>query len=88
MIDTYDSEGTTSVIECRQLWKIFGKRAAKAMRAIREQGLSKTEVRGVGREERCATARQALATVELDGWEECYPDELSGGMQQRVGLGL
>jgi len=28
----------------------------------------------------------ALRAVRLDGWEEHYPDQLSGGMQQRVGL--
>ncbi|MFP4151527.1 MAG: ATP-binding cassette domain-containing protein [Alkalispirochaeta sp.] len=29
---------------------------------------------------------EALRTVDLDGQEDRYPDELSGGMQQRVGL--
>lgn len=28
----------------------------------------------------------ALETVQLSGWGDKYPDELSGGMQQRVGL--
>ena len=29
---------------------------------------------------------QALETVGLDGYEDHYPSEMSGGMQQRVGL--
>ncbi len=44
------------------------------------------ELAGVDREERRAQAAQALEQVGLAGWAESYPDELSGGMQQRVGL--
>ena len=44
------------------------------------------ELAGVGRAERHAAAAQALEQVGLDGWGASYPDELSGGMQQRVGL--
>ena len=34
-----------AVIDCRGLWKIFGKRADEAMKAVQEQGLGKIEVR-------------------------------------------
>ena len=44
------------------------------------------ELAGVGRQERLAAAEQALEQVGLAGWGASYPDELSGGMQQRVGL--
>lgn len=44
------------------------------------------EVRGVSRLERLNTAQSTLETVGLKGWENKYPNELSGGMQQRVGL--
>ncbi|WP_313071312.1 glycine betaine/L-proline ABC transporter ATP-binding protein ProV [Melaminivora sp.] len=44
------------------------------------------ELAGVGRQERQQAAEQALAQVGLAGWGASYPDELSGGMQQRVGL--
>jgi len=44
------------------------------------------ELAGVDRAARESAAMEALAQVGLAGWEASYPDELSGGMQQRVGL--
>ncbi len=44
------------------------------------------EIRGVGRSERHARAQQMLSLVGLEGCDNNYPDQLSGGMQQRVGL--
>jgi glycine betaine/proline transport system ATP-binding protein len=44
------------------------------------------EVQGMSKDKRMAKAREILELVELHGWENHYPHELSGGMQQRVGL--
>ena len=44
------------------------------------------ELSGVPAETRRATARDALAQVGLEAHGDSYPDELSGGMQQRVAL--
>jgi len=44
------------------------------------------ELAGVPRAEREKAAHEALEQVGLAGWSASYPDELSGGMQQRVGL--
>jgi len=44
------------------------------------------EVQGIEKDERNAKASEILEVVGLGGWGNSYPDELSGGMQQRVGL--
>lgn len=44
------------------------------------------ELAGVAKQERSKRALQALEQVGLSGWENCKPENLSGGMQQRVGL--
>lgn len=44
------------------------------------------EIQGVDKATRGEKAVKALAMVGLQGYEDQYPDQLSGGMQQRVGL--
>ena len=45
------------------------------------------EVQGIPRDVRHEKAREVLEVVGLKGWGDHYPQQLSGGMQQRVGLG-
>jgi glycine betaine/proline transport system ATP-binding protein len=44
------------------------------------------DVKGISRRQCRETVDRALSLVELSGWEFHYAHELSGGMQQRVGL--
>ncbi len=44
------------------------------------------EVRGEGKATRRARAQDMVDLVGLTGYEQNFPDQLSGGMQQRVGL--
>lgn len=44
------------------------------------------EIQGIDKSERYERALKVLEVVGLKGWEYHYPQQLSGGMQQRVGL--
>ncbi|MDQ0256115.1 glycine betaine/proline transport system ATP-binding protein [Evansella vedderi] len=44
------------------------------------------EVQGIEKKDRMKKALESLELVGLKGYEDQYPDQLSGGMQQRVGL--
>jgi len=44
------------------------------------------EIRGVKKIDRLKKSMEVLNLVGLGGWDQHYPRELSGGMQQRVGL--
>ncbi|POH59490.1 glycine betaine ABC transporter ATP-binding protein [Arthrobacter glacialis] len=55
-------------------------------RTVMENAAYALEIQGVAKAERTARAEKVLSMVGLGGWGEKYPSELSGGMQQRVGL--
>ncbi len=55
-------------------------------RSALENTLLPIDARGGSRREHLDRARALLATVGLEGSEDAYPKELSGGMQQRVAL--
>jgi len=44
------------------------------------------EIRAINKNQRLAKAQEVLEMVELQGWGNKFAHELSGGMQQRVGL--
>ena len=55
-------------------------------RTVLENAAYPLEIAGVSKEEREAKARHELQVAGLEGREDSYPSQLSGGMQQRVGL--
>lgn len=65
---------------------VFQKFGLLPHRTILENAAFGLEIRGEPKEQREDKARKALKTVGLEGYEDQLPAELSGGMQQRVGL--
>ncbi|MFT8321198.1 MAG: glycine betaine/L-proline ABC transporter ATP-binding protein ProV [Bacillus sp. (in: firmicutes)] len=65
---------------------VFQKFALLPHRTILENTEYGLEIQGVAKETRKQRAEESLKLVGLEGYENQYPDQLSGGMQQRVGL--
>ena len=70
----------------RKIAMVFQHYGLQPHRSVLENAGWGLEVQGVPREERNARVREVLRLVGLAGWEASYPRQLSGGMQQRVGL--
>lgn len=65
---------------------VFQNYALFPWRTVLENVTYGLEEQGVGKEQRRATAQQFIDMMDLDGFEDKYPKELSGGMKQRVSL--
>ncbi|XKH59588.1 glycine betaine/L-proline ABC transporter ATP-binding protein [Halomonas sediminis] len=80
--------GEKALLECRRrhFSMVFQNFALFPHRTVQQNAEFGLEIRGVGKTERYDIARSSLKQVGLDGWEDAYPNQLSGGMQQRVGL--
>lgn len=73
-------------VRSRHISMVFQHFALFPHRSVLENAAYGLEVQGRPRREREERAAEALALTGLAGWEKSWPDELSGGMQQRVGL--
>ncbi len=73
-------------VRARKISMVFQHFALFPHRSVVENAAYGLEVQGVPKAERLARATEALELCGLKGWEKSWPDELSGGMQQRVGL--
>ncbi len=81
-------EDNNALLETRrkQMSMVFQKFALLPHRSILENAAFGLEICGEEKEQRLKTAQEALETVGLKGFENQKPSQLSGGMQQRVGL--
>ncbi len=70
----------------RKMSMVFQSFALFPHRTVLDNAAFGLEIQGLAEEERRKRAREALDMVGLAGWENSYPAQLSGGMQQRVGL--
>ncbi|MEU4036446.1 quaternary amine ABC transporter ATP-binding protein [Streptomyces collinus] len=73
-------------LRSKKISMVFQHFALFPHRSVRDNAAYGLDVQGVPRAERERRADEALALCGLAGWEDSWPDELSGGMQQRVGL--
>ncbi|MET9296283.1 glycine betaine/L-proline ABC transporter ATP-binding protein [Streptomyces sp. NPDC003077] len=89
----FDGQDLTSLtakelraVRSEKISMVFQHFALFPHRSVLENAAYGLQVRGVPRAERQRRATEALELAGLKGWEKSWPDELSGGMQQRVGL--
>ena len=73
-------------LRSRKIGMVFQNMALLPHKPVWENVAFALEIRGEDKAKRREVAERAIDTVDLAGWSERYPDELSGGMQQRVGL--
>ena len=70
----------------KKIGMVFQNFALMPHRSVLDNIAMPLEIRGVSKNDRLDAANNILNIVELQGWGNKYAHELSGGMQQRVGL--
>ncbi len=70
----------------RKIGMVFQNFALLPHRSVLDNVAMPLEIRKINKNERLRRAAEILKTVELEAWGNKFAHELSGGMQQRVGL--
>ena len=70
----------------KKIGMVFQNFALMPHRSVIDNIAMPLEIRGINKNQRYGKANEILNIVELQGWGNKYAHELSGGMQQRVGL--
>jgi len=70
----------------KKIGMVFQNFALMPHRSVIDNIAMPLEIRGINKNNRYGKANEILNIVELQGWGNKYAHELSGGMQQRVGL--
>ncbi len=73
-------------VRAETIGMVFQHMALMPHRSVRDNVAYPLEIRKVTKSKRWAVSDHALALVDLVGYEDRLPKELSGGMQQRVGI--
>ncbi|MBR9786409.1 MAG: choline ABC transporter ATP-binding protein [Vibrionaceae bacterium] len=79
-------EQTLRHLRTHRVSMVFQKFALMPWLSVLDNVAFGLEMQGIGKAERREKAREQLEMVGLSEWENKFPHELSGGMQQRVGL--
>lgn len=87
MVDfTQASEKVQRDIRTRRISMVFQNFALMPWLTVEDNVGFGLELQGLRKAERREKVARQLELVGLEGWAKCRPDELSGGMRQRVGL--
>ncbi|MFQ5974250.1 MAG: choline ABC transporter ATP-binding protein, partial [Alphaproteobacteria bacterium] len=87
MIDVAKCDPTTlRELRMRRIAMVFQQFALLPWRTVEENVGLGLELRGMAKDERDRIVGEKLKLVGLEPWKDKYAHELSGGMQQRVGL--
>ncbi|MDC1338208.1 glycine betaine/L-proline ABC transporter ATP-binding protein [Pelagibacteraceae bacterium] len=70
----------------KKIGMVFQNFALMPHRSVLDNIAMPLEIRGISKNDRLDAANKILDIVELQGWGNKFAHELSGGMQQRVGL--
>ena len=73
-------------LRASQIGMVFQHMALFPHRTVRDNVAFPLQVQGQPKSKRWEVSQKCLNLVNLDGYEDRFPSELSGGMQQRVGL--